>query len=100
MGIPLTAPASCALLRRAVVGAVALGAHVTLADTAEAGSGGRWGPPRQVREQRKLVGERPERLLRWPAVLPVDVEGVRRGGPAAPGEQAQQIKVAERVLRA
>jgi hypothetical protein len=93
-------PASRTALRLAVVGAVTLGAPVALADAAEAGSGGRWdriaacesGGNWATNSGNGYYGGLQFSHVTWKAY----------GGAGMPhrASKAQQIKVAERVLRA
>jgi hypothetical protein len=92
--------ASRALLRVAVVGVVAVGVPVAVADTAEAGSGGRWDRLARCESSSNwsidtgngYYGGLQFSRSTWKAF----------GGTGMPhrASRAQQIKVAERVLRA
>ena len=64
--------------RLAVVGAVALGAPVALAGVADAAPKGHWDRIAKCESGGKWSTSDRQRLLRRPAVLEVDVEGLRR----------------------
>lgn len=92
-------PAGRSVLRVAVAGVVALGAPVVLADSAQAGSGGRWdriaacesGGKWSTNSGNGHSGGLQFSLRTWKAF----------GGTGTPhrASRAQQIKVAERILR-
>jgi resuscitation-promoting factor RpfA len=94
-----TAPAGHALFRLAVVGAVALGVPVAVADTAQAGSGGRWdrlakcesGGRWSTNTGNGYYGGLQFSRSTWKA----------HGGTGMPhrASRSEQIRVAQRVLR-
>ena len=93
-----TAPQGHALLRLAVVGAVALGVPVAVPDTAQAGSGGRWARLAKCESSGKwsinsgngYYGGLQFSRSTWKA----------HGGRGLPhrASRSEQIKVAQRVL--
>jgi hypothetical protein len=97
--VAVTVPAGRTLLRLAVAGAVALGAPVALAESAQAGTGGRWDRIAQCESSGKwstntgngYYGGLQFSARTWKAF----------GGAGMPhrASRAQQIKVAERILR-
>ncbi len=97
--VAVAVPAGRTLLRLAVAGVVALGTPVALADPAQAGTGGRWDRIAQCESSGKwstnsgngYSGGLQFSSRTWKAF----------GGKGSPhrASRAQQIKVAERVLR-
>jgi hypothetical protein len=97
--VAVAVPAGRTLLRLAVAGAVALGAPVALAESAEAGTGGRWDRIAQCESSGRwstnsgngYYGGLQFSARTWKAF----------GGTGMPhrASRSQQIKVAERILR-
>jgi hypothetical protein len=97
--VAVTVPAGRTLLRLAVAGAVALGAPVAVADSAQAGTGSRWDRIAQCESSGKwstntgngYYGGLQFSARTWKSF----------GGAGMPhrASRAQQIKVAERILR-
>lgn len=97
--VAVAVPAGRTLIRMVLVGAVALGAPVALADPAQAGTGGRWERIAQCESSGKWSTNTGNGYYGGLQFSPRTWKAFGGQGMPHRASRAQQIKVAERILR-
>lgn len=97
--VAVAVPAGRTLLRMVLVGALTVGAPVALADSAQAGTGGRWERIAQCESSGKWSTNSGNGYYGGLQFSPRTWKAFGGTGMPHRASRAQQIKVAERILR-